>query len=112
MFTLRKRIADDNIAGKNEISDTQTSVITEDDDKIISGKIVEDPLNLLSKREREVVELICLGYTNKDIAKILFISEHTVKDHTKKIYPKMGVHSKVELAVLVNKLKVNKENDS
>ena len=69
MFTLRKRIADDNIAGKDQISDTQTSVITENDDKIISGKIIEDPLNLLSKREREVVELICLGYTNKDIAK-------------------------------------------
>ena len=42
---------------------------------------------------------------NSDIAKILFITEHTVKDHTKKIYPKMGVHSRMELATLINKQK-------
>ena len=54
-------------------------------------------------KEREVAELICLGYTNKDIAKLLFISEHTVKDHTKKIYPKMCVHSRLELATLVSR---------
>ncbi len=64
-----------------------------------------NPLDVLSKREKEVVELICLGYTNADIAKILHISLHTVKDHTKKIYPKMGVHSRFELSVLVSKIK-------
>ena len=62
-----------------------------------------DPFAPLSQREREVAELICLGYRNGDIAKMLFISEHTVKDHTKKIYPKLGVHSRLELAALVNK---------
>ena len=61
------------------------------------------PLSVLSPKEREVAELICLGFTNRDIAKVMFISEHTVKDHTKKIYPKMGVHSRFELATLVNK---------
>jgi len=71
--------------------------------------VSEDPLKVLSKREREVVELICLGYSNADIAKMLFISEHTVKDHTKKIYPKMGVHSRFELATLVNRLKADRE---
>ena len=63
----------------------------------------EDPLAVLSPKEREVAELICLGHTNKDIARLLFISEHTVKDHTKKIYPKIGVHSRFELAALVSK---------
>ncbi len=62
----------------------------------------EDPLSVLSPKEKEVAELICLGHTNADIAKLLFISEHTVKDHTKKIYPKMGVHSRLELATLVS----------
>ena len=37
------------------------------------------------------------------LRKLLYISEHTVKDHTKKIYPKMGVHSRFELAVLVSR---------
>ncbi|MBE6954251.1 MAG: helix-turn-helix transcriptional regulator [Ruminococcaceae bacterium] len=68
-----------------------------------------DPLLLLTKKEREVAELICLGYTNGDIAKLLFISEHTVKDHTKKIYPKVGVHSRMELAALVGRWKANEK---
>ena len=64
---------------------------------------VPDILSVLTPKEREVTEFICMGYTNKDIAKIMFISENTVKDHTKKIYPKMGVHSRFELATLVSK---------
>ncbi len=86
LFTLRKRIAEDTI--KEEEAKTESA---------------SDPLAILSPKEREVAELICLGYTNKDIAKVLFISEYTVKDHTKKIYPKMGVHSRFELATLVSK---------
>jgi len=62
-------------------------------------------LSTLSRREREVVDLICMGHSNAEIAKILFISEHTVKDHTKKIYPKMNVHSRLELAALVGRMK-------
>ncbi|MBQ3604602.1 MAG: helix-turn-helix transcriptional regulator, partial [Clostridia bacterium] len=50
----------------------------------------------------EVAELICLGYTNKDIAKTLVISEHTVKDYVKDIYYTLAVHSRLELAALVN----------
>lgn len=68
------------------------------------------PLDVLTQREREVVNLICLGFSNKDIAKMLFISEHTVKDHTKKIYPKLGVHSRFELATLVNRQKEKTEH--
>ncbi len=55
------------------------------------------------KEEKEVAELICLDYTNRDIANVLFIFEHVVKDHTKKTYPKMNVHSRFELATLVSK---------
>ena len=44
-----------------------------------------------------------MGYTNGDIAKMMFITENTVKDHTKKIYPKMGVRSRFELAAMVSK---------
>ena len=68
-----------------------------------------DPLALLTPREREVAELICMGYTNGDIARMLFITEHTVKDHTKKIYPKMGVRSRFELAALVSRQRSAKD---
>ncbi|MBQ2724569.1 MAG: helix-turn-helix transcriptional regulator [Clostridia bacterium] len=65
----------------------------------------DSPLSVLSKREREVVDLISRGYSNGDIAKMLYISPHTVNDHTKNIYRKMGVHSRLELAALVSKMK-------
>lgn len=62
-------------------------------------------LSVLSKRELEVVDLIASGYSNAEIAGALFISVHTVNDHTKKIYRKLDVHSRLELAALVNRLK-------
>ncbi len=64
-----------------------------------------ETMKTLTKREMEVVDLICYGYTNSDIAKMLFISEHTAKDHTKNIYRKMDVHSRHELASVVNRLR-------
>ena len=61
------------------------------------------PLSVLSRRELEVVDLIASGYSNAEIASALFISVHTVNDHTKKIYRKLGVHSRLEVAALVNR---------
>ncbi len=59
----------------------------------------------LSKREMEVLDLIAGGYTNQEIAGILFISPHTVNDHTKKIYKKLNVHSRLEAVQKVNRMK-------
>lgn len=70
--------------------------------------ISKNVLDTLTKRELEVVDLIGYGYSNGDIAKILFISEHTVKDHTKNIYRKLEVHSRFELAALVNRIHKDK----
>ena len=61
-------------------------------------------LDLLTNREKEIVSLIGCGHSNADIGKMLFISEDTVKTHTKKIYRKLGVHSRYELTALVNRL--------
>jgi len=110
MFALRKRITDGDVTSESDGNSKvpEQGVLTaESVNSIYKDVVSEDPLKDLSKREREVAELICLGYSNADIAKMLFISEHTVKDHTKKIYPKMGVHSRFELATLVNKQRVN-----
>lgn len=52
----------------------------------------------LSPRERDIVRLILAGKTNKEIATELFISPHTVKNATSRIYEKTGVHSRGQLA--------------
>lgn len=52
----------------------------------------------LSPRERDIVRLILAGKTNKEIAAELFISPHTVKNATSRIYEKTGVQSRGQLA--------------
>ena len=55
----------------------------------------------LSKREAEVVRLICQGLANREIAENLFISEFTVKDHIKNIMRKMRAGSRNEIVALL-----------
>jgi len=65
--------------------------------------IAADPrLSQLTARELEVLELIGGGYSNRDIADILVISQHTVNDYTKKIYRKLEVHSRHAAAQIIN----------
>ena len=54
-------------------------------------------LDALSAREREVAELVLAGRRNADIARELFLSLKTVESHTRRIYAKLGVASRVEL---------------
>jgi DNA-binding NarL/FixJ family response regulator len=53
----------------------------------------------LARREREVVSLICQGYRNKEVAQKLGISEQTVKSHCNRIYKKLGVSDRLQLAL-------------
>lgn len=55
----------------------------------------------ISNREREVVQLICKGYTNQEISESLFISLQTVKDHVHHIFVKTGVRNRVQLTNLI-----------
>ena len=50
----------------------------------------------LSDREHEVLELIAGGATNRETAASLHLSPHTVKDHTRAIYRKLGVRNRAE----------------
>ncbi|WP_281424959.1 helix-turn-helix transcriptional regulator [Paenibacillus tritici] len=57
----------------------------------------------ISPREEEVLELIILGKTNREIASTLFISEHTVKNHLSRIFHKMDVTDRSQIIALVYK---------
>jgi len=54
----------------------------------------------LTRREREVLELVSQGLSNRQIAKTLWIAESTVKVHIRHIFEKLGVASRTEAAVM------------
>jgi len=56
----------------------------------------------LSPREQQVTGLICLGYTNRQVAAHLGISAETVKAHMRAILLKFSLHSKGELRLLLS----------
>ena len=60
-------------------------------------------LDSLSGREREVADLVALGRTNKEIAGELFLSEKTVESHMSRLFGKLGVRSRAEVAEAVGR---------
>ncbi len=58
----------------------------------------------LSSREREIAQMVALGMSNKEIAKHADITEQTVKTHLKTIYEKVNVHTRLELAIMINRI--------
>jgi DNA-binding NarL/FixJ family response regulator len=54
---------------------------------------------LVSDREKEIVQLVAQGFRNKEIAVKLFISEQTVKNHLHNIFDKLGVSDRLELTL-------------
>jgi len=56
-------------------------------------------INLLTKREGQVVHLVAEGLTNREISRDLSLSEHTVKNYLFRIFDKLGVSTRVELAL-------------
>ena len=57
------------------------------------------PTPRLTDREMEVLTLVAQGLNNRDIAKELFISENTVKNHVRNILEKLHLHSRMEAVV-------------
>ncbi len=58
-----------------------------------------DPLEPLSPRERDVIELIARGHSNRQIARDLMIGEQTVKTHVRSILAKLGLQDRVQAAI-------------
>ncbi len=56
----------------------------------------QGPALRLTERELEVLRLVAQGLNNKDIAKRLFISENTVKNHVRNLLEKLQLHSRME----------------
>jgi len=65
-------------------------------------------LELLTQREVEVAKLVAQGKSNKEICHHLFLTEGTVKNYLTKIFEKLELASRTELALFINQADLNK----
>jgi DNA-binding NarL/FixJ family response regulator len=88
-------------AGQSRISPSMASKLLSE--FAAMSKASEDkpqmPAPRLTDREMEVLRLVAQGLNNRDIAKKLFISENTVKNHIRNILEKLHLHSRMEAVV-------------
>jgi len=59
----------------------------------------------VTERERQIIDFVCQGYTNREIAASLSLSEHTVKAHLNRIFRKFKTTSRSKLITLVHREK-------
>jgi DNA-binding NarL/FixJ family response regulator len=75
------------------------SIFTEITSRVIHAKRTESLEGVrLTQRERQVVDLIGEGLSNKDIAARLHVAVHTVKSHVHNVLEKLALHSRLEVA--------------
>jgi DNA-binding NarL/FixJ family response regulator len=69
-------------------------------------------LDLLSKRETDVVRLVAQGLTNKGVSSELGLSEHTVRNYLFRVFDKLGVSTRVELVLYCLQSNVQESSDA
>ncbi len=83
--------------GKTFFSTEITKMLAEDYVREIRSRGIEDSYELLTPREREILQLLAEGKSNKDIAGLLNLSLYTVETHRRNLQDKLNLHSFAEL---------------
>lgn len=83
--------------GKTFFSAEISKMLVEDYIREIRTRGIEDSYELLTSREREILQLLAEGKSNKDIASLLNLSPHTVETHRRNLQDKLNLHSFAEL---------------
>jgi two-component system response regulator NreC len=83
--------------GKSFFSSAISRLLAEDYVRVLRQKGVVDSYDLLTTREREILQLLAEGKTNKEVASELNISPYTVETHRSHILEKLNLHNPAEL---------------
>jgi DNA-binding NarL/FixJ family response regulator len=86
-------------AGKSYFSPAVSKVMLDDYVRHLSEKGIVDRYESLSEREREILQLIAEGHSNKEVATLLSVSPATVETHRAHILQKLDVHNTAELVL-------------
>jgi DNA-binding NarL/FixJ family response regulator len=119
-FILKDATLNDLVATIRAVANGQTILPPEMTTTLFS-QIVEDAVTRgatgmhestdLTSREREVVDLIGNGLSNKAIAKKLGISPHTVKSHVRNVMDKLALHSRLQIAAYLRRTQDDEEGE-
>jgi two-component system, NarL family, response regulator NreC len=104
---LLKDNADDDIeravrsvaAGRPFFSPSIAKALLEDYVRMMRDRKVQDSYGLLTEREREVLQLLAEGKSNKEAATILDVSPYTVETHRTNLMQKIGAHNTAEIVL-------------
>jgi len=83
--------------GKSFFSPAISKLMVEDYIRELNERQIEDSYELLTTREREVLQLLAEGKSNKEVANVLNLSLYTVETHRGNILQKLNLHSGAEL---------------
>jgi two-component system, NarL family, response regulator NreC len=85
--------------GKAFFSPKVSRILAEDYIRVLKQKGAVDTYDLLTSREREILQLLAEGKTNKDVSTTLNISPYTVETHRGHILQKLNLHNSAELVL-------------
>jgi DNA-binding NarL/FixJ family response regulator len=85
--------------GKPFFSPAITQTLLEDYMRVLKQEGLSDTFELLTPREKEVLQLLAEGKTNKDVAAILDVSLYTVESHRTNFMQKLNLHNTAEIVL-------------
>jgi two-component system response regulator NreC len=85
--------------GKSFFSPKVSRILAEDYVRVLKQKGAVDTYDLLTSREREILQLLAEGKANKEVAAALNISPYTVETHRSHILQKLNLHNSAELVL-------------
>jgi len=83
--------------GDSFLSPQVAKLLVEDYQYGVSGRVMHDPYEQLTDRERDVLKLLVEGHTTREVADKLVISPKTVEGHKTNLMAKLGIHTRIDL---------------
>jgi RNA polymerase sigma factor (sigma-70 family) len=92
--------------GKPFFSPAIAQTLLEDYMRQLQQRGLQDSYELLTEREKEVLQLLAEGKSNKDVAAILNVSTYTVETHRTNLMQKLGLHNTVDIVLYAVRKKI------
>lgn len=86
-------------AGKSYFSPAVAKTLAEDYVRQLQSKGLQDTYDLLTSREKEILQLLAEGKSNKEVATVLDVSPYTVETHRMHMMQKLGLHNTAEIVL-------------